>query len=157
MPDVHNTGLKLLAAREYSVASFSEKLQKKFPDQLAEVERVVREFVAKNWLSDSRYAAEFVRDRSTYRGWGPEKIKQHLRQRGVGDDDIAIALEAELDETAQLEQAAASARTKWTQVAQKNPDESDFIRTQRVAKFLVGRGYSYSVAINAVDQARNEN
>lgn len=157
MADAYSTGLKLLAIREHSVASFSEKLHKKFPDTPEEVEKVVGDFVEKKWLSDARYASEFIRDRSEYRGWGPEKIKQHLRQKGVADDVISEALVEGLDETVQLQQATGTARGKWNQFAQKKPDESDFIRSQRVAKFLVGRGFSFEVALSAVDQARNEN
>jgi len=157
MPDPHTTGLKLLAIREHSVASFSEKLHKKFPEQPDEVDRVVGEFVEKKWLSDTRYASEFVRDRATYRGWGPEKIKMHLRRQGVGGAVIADALAEGLDETVQLAQATAAAREKWRQFEHKKPDESDFVRSQRVAQFLVGRGFSFGIAIRAVDQARNEN
>ena len=44
--------------------------------------------------SDSRYAESFVRQRFN-RGHGPLRIRQEMRQKGIPDSDIEIAMESE--------------------------------------------------------------
>jgi len=48
--------------------------------------------MAERLQSDVRFAASYARQRIG-RGYGPLRLREELRQRGVSDADVAIALE----------------------------------------------------------------
>jgi regulatory protein len=82
----------LLARREYSMRELAQKLQARgVPVPLAT--EVIATLADEGLQSDSRFARSFVRERSL-RGKGPVRIGQELRQRGIGAEMSAEALDA---------------------------------------------------------------
>lgn len=55
-------------------------------------------------LDDERFAVRYAEDKRELAGWGPERIRKALRERGLSDDLIEPALAAESRED-QLERA----------------------------------------------------
>ncbi len=86
--------MDLLARREHSRRELTQKLRKRFGDESLIGEQLDR-LVSENLQSDSRYAESFLRQRLN-RGYGPARIEQEMRQRGIADADVREAL-AELD------------------------------------------------------------
>jgi SOS response regulatory protein OraA/RecX len=69
--------LKLLKARDYTVAKLSEKLREKFGEVPPEV---IQQLLQKNFLSDRRFTENYVgrkKDR------GPSQLREELTARGV--------------------------------------------------------------------------
>lgn len=92
--------MDLLARREHTRRELLDKLGSRFPaEQLAaELEQLCREGLQ----SDARFAESFVRGRAL-RGYGPQRIAQELRQRGVAAELAAEAMAtADIDWLAQL-------------------------------------------------------
>ena len=88
--------MNLLARREHSRWELLRKLRRRFPDEqllAAQLQRLADE----NLQSDERYAQSYAWQRSG-RGYGPLRVRQEMRERGLSDDEIASAFEqVELD------------------------------------------------------------
>jgi regulatory protein len=87
--DVRVAAMNLLARREHSLQELQQKLQRRFADAdlVAQVLRVLRE---ENLQSDQRYAESLLRQRLS-RGYGPLRLRQEMRERGLDDAAIDIA------------------------------------------------------------------
>lgn len=82
--------MDLLARREHSRSELLEKLGRRFEKAL--LEPVLDSLADDGLQSDQRFAESFVRHRAQ-RGYGPLRIRQELRQRGVSDSDNTLAFE----------------------------------------------------------------
>jgi regulatory protein len=129
--------LRLLTRRDHSRAELQGKLaaQAESPEQL---EAVLDRLQSERLLSDQRYASQRVVARAGR--YGDARLKQELRQSGVGDDDILAALPEAGDETARCQ--AVWAR-KFKQLPQSAAERAKQMR------FLQYRGFS-SEAIRRV-------
>jgi regulatory protein len=88
--------MNFLARREHTRQELHQKLQRRFPDAAlvaVEVQRLSDE----NLQSDERFAENFVRYRASL-GFGFMHVRQDIRQRGLSDAQIALAVDcAEID------------------------------------------------------------
>jgi regulatory protein len=85
--------MDLLARREHSRRELRQKLLRRFkaPELIdTQLNRLTEE----NLQSDSRYAGSFLRQRIS-RGYGPVRIRQEMRQKGISDAEIELAISAE--------------------------------------------------------------
>ena len=139
-PLAKERALLLLGYREHSSAELVRKLgdcgypgdvARAVADRLTEVELV----------DDGRFAHAWARSRLSC-GYGPRRIRQELVQRGVDsalvDDALAEAVEAESE--AALARKALRGRTP-----------TDPRGRERLLRRLVGRGFSMSAALSALD------
>lgn len=90
---VRIAAMDLLARREHSRRELHQKLLKRFQDAEL-VETQLDRLAEENLQSDSRYASSFLRQRIG-RGYGPRRIRQEMRQRGICDTEIDIAMSEE--------------------------------------------------------------
>jgi len=87
--DLRERALRLLARREHSRAELARKLgQAGFAQD--GIEPLLDEFEEKKWLSDQRFAENYVADHRTRAG--SIKLAYDLRQRGVSDAIIESVL-----------------------------------------------------------------
>ncbi|WP_207796356.1 regulatory protein RecX [Pseudohalioglobus lutimaris] len=91
--DVRVAAMNLLARREHSRKELKQKLQKRFDDESV-IDAQLNQLAEENLQSDSRYAESFVRQRFN-RGYGPLRIRQEMRQKGLSDGEISVAMTAE--------------------------------------------------------------
>ena len=82
--------MDLLARREHSVKELLRKLCERY-EETELIADVVRQLSEDNLVSDSRFAEMYIRSRIG-RQFGPIKIKNDLRERGVSEDKIRFAL-----------------------------------------------------------------
>ncbi len=94
--DIRLAAMNLLARREHSRWELLRKLRRRFPDEqllATELQRLTDE----NLQSDERYAQAYAWQRAG-RGYGPLRLRQEMRERGLSDGEIASAFEhVELD------------------------------------------------------------
>lgn len=84
--------LALLARREHSQAELKQKLLRKYGMQVRElIPAVLQRLTEANYQSDLRFTESFIYSRIE-RGFGPNRIKFELQQKGVSRDLIANAL-----------------------------------------------------------------
>jgi regulatory protein len=111
-----------------------------------EVEGVVERLSAEGALDDARFARDYAADKRELAGWGPDRIRDALFQRGIPYADIEAALSEE-DELSQIERAAAL-------LTRRGPPPSDDVARQRELGYLARRGFSSEVAYEAVRRHR---
>jgi regulatory protein len=94
--DIRRAAMDLLARREHSIRELQHKLRRRF-GATSLIETVLSRLAEENLQSDERYAGSFVRQRAA-RGYGPVRIRQEMREKGLDKPAIAAALErAEID------------------------------------------------------------
>ncbi len=78
----------LLGRKDYTKKQILKKLQTKFAEaSLALINEVIEELTAKNIISDQRFLESYVRSRISA-GWGENKIKLKLREKGIDKELI---------------------------------------------------------------------
>ena len=82
--------LGLLARRDHLRTELEVKLRRRFGDD-DHLHEVLDRLEEEQLLSDQRYTESYVRQRSA-KGYGPERIRQELRQRGATADMAALAV-----------------------------------------------------------------
>lgn len=134
MPDpvvaLRVAALRLLTRRDYCRAELKGKLAAQAESE-EQLDAVLDTLQAERLLSDQRYASQ----RAVARGsrYGNARLKQELRQHGVGDDDIAAALPEAGDET---ERCQAVWARKFRNLPQSVEERAKQMR------FLQYRGFS---------------
>ena len=90
---IRRSALDLLARREHSYAEMLRKLRQRGASvDMAEIE--LERLQENGLLSDERFCEAYVRSRSQ-RGYGPQRLREELRQRGVSE----ALIERELSST----------------------------------------------------------
>lgn len=141
--ELRSRALALLARREHTRAELARKLQAAGYDA-ADVAPLLDEFESKNWLSDRRFAESWVADHRAKSG--SVKLAYELRQRGVPDTVIDEVLRGEED--SELDRARAVWRKKF------GTPPADAAEKARQMRFLLGRGFSTTLANKVIDAPR---
>ena len=89
--EIRNTAIRLLARREHSVVELERKLALRDHESTA-VAEVLAELAGENLQSDDRYAEAYLHSRME-KGFGPERIRAELRERGVSDHLVEMHLQ----------------------------------------------------------------
>jgi regulatory protein len=129
--DARTRALALLARREHTRAELARKLQAAGFDA-GDVQPLLDEFEAKNWLSDRRFAESWVADHRAKSG--RVKLAYELRQHGVPDAVIDEVLGGEED--GELERA----RAVWQKKFGTPP--ANAAERARQMRFLQSRGFA---------------
>lgn len=128
--------MDFLARREYSHQELAVKLVTKYAltaDQLPLLDAMLDALVKDGLLSDRRFAESLVQVRIR-RGQGPRRIIQELRERGIGSELAAAALQTADADWSQL--ARDVAKKKFG--IEAAPDVRQQVRRRR---FLQYRGF----------------
>ena len=102
-----------------------------------EVEELISRLIEEEYLNEKRFALLFASAKSRIKGWGRQKIRYELRQKGISDFCIRKALSA-LDETEYITSFNRLADKKWRSLqAEKNI----FVKKNKWQQFLLQRGF----------------
>jgi regulatory protein len=134
--------LGLLGAREHSRLELVRKLRARGHGEVA-VGRLLDDLSARGLLSEERMAAAYVAERLR-KGFGPLRVRQELRQRGVAD----AVIEPHLDRTGHewLKLMAEVHDKKYGATRPENMKE----RARR-ARFLEYRGFPAALIARYLD------
>ncbi|KAF0891017.1 hypothetical protein E2562_005112 [Oryza meyeriana var. granulata] len=153
--DAEKAAVELLAGRAFTVSELRKKLcAKKFPENA--VDSVIADFKSRGLLNDGYYAESFSRSRWLSSTWGPKRIKQALRQKGVSDAEVDQATrrvfqDGHSNQTMHgisddsMDHLFAQAAKQW-QRGRSLPLEN---RRARVVRWLQYRGFNWAVT-NAI-------
>lgn len=125
--------MDLLARREHGRVELTRKLRKRgAPDEL--IEAALQRLAEEGLLSEARYLESFIAYRARA-GYGPQRIREELGQRGLARSDIEQALrDSGIDWFEQL-------RATWQRkFAGQLP--ADVRERAQQGRFLTYRGYS---------------
>lgn len=142
--DVRLQAMNLLARREHLRQELSLKLGKRFgADAAHEIAVVLDDLESEALLSDQRFTESYIRQR-VGKGYGPDRIRQELRQKGVGGEVLDIALDA-----ADVDWVARAAEVRLKKFGATPPP--DFKEKARQMRFLNYRGFGGEFASAALD------
>ncbi|MEN9658321.1 MAG: hypothetical protein RL571_1786 [Pseudomonadota bacterium] len=142
---LRNKALQHLARRDHARGELRQKLLP-FTEDPSEVDAVLDDFVERGWLSDTRFAEQWVFYRSAR--YGPQRLRAELQQKGVANDIISTVMEEHGDD--ELAQARALWRKRFGSPPQ-NPKEKN-----KQLRFLISRGFSVSVIYKVVGGAEDD-
>ena len=133
-PSLRSRAIGYLARREHSRAELMQKLAPHVEDE-SEVIALLDDLERRGFLSDARFAAEFVRAKS--RRFGAVHIAYALREKGVSQETIDEVLAAVIDGELEL------AHRAWQAKFDALPASLD--ERAKQTRFLVGRGFSSEI------------
>lgn len=84
---INEVAIAALARREHSRLEMRRKLKTRGFDE-ADIDAAIRQLCENNLLSDERFSESYINMRRQ-RGYGPLRIAQELRERGIDDELVA--------------------------------------------------------------------
>ena len=104
------------------------------------IDRVLDRLTEHKLIDDQAFANDWSRSRHLYKGLSRNVLARELRQKGVGDIEITVALEQIAPES---ERAVATALVeKKLRSLQR---ESSEVKYRRISGFLARKGYSHQL------------
>lgn len=136
-PSLKARAVQYLARREYCRSELREKLIRSLPEghDEAQIDELLDELEAKNYLSDERYARSRARTRGAK--FGNARIKMELQRQGLDSETIRDALQP-------LENEQERAMNLWIKRF-KGQKPKDFKEKSKQIRFLANRGFSFDV------------
>lgn len=101
-----------------------------------ELETVMAHLIENDFLNEMRFTEAFVRGKINIKHWGIQKIRTQLIQKGISEYCISKALQR-MDTVSYNENLFHELVKKNSILNEANP----FIRKQKLAKYLIGKGY----------------
>jgi regulatory protein len=145
MTKAMDSALRLLTRREHGAVELCDKLkQKGFSD--LEAKEAVEECQRLGLQSDSRFVEAYSRSRIR-QGYGPLKITQDLKARGIDSDLIHRELAQE------RENWISYAMDVWQKKCKGQTDLS-FIEIQKQQRFLLYRGFGMDTITAVVKEMK---
>lgn len=142
-PHALEAAMKFLALRERSEQEVRSRLRRSCYDENT-IQRVLDTLGLHDLVSDTRFAETWVHARS--RKYGKNRIAQELRMKGISSQEAQTALEA-LPEEEEYRRALDQAQ-KLCRKFQNDP--------KKIAQSLMRKGYSWSLAKRAAEEAVRE-
>jgi regulatory protein len=99
-------------------------------------------------LDDAAYARRYAEDKWELSGWGSERVREALLERGVAPEHIEAALAGDESEM-QVERAA-------TLLVRRGQGLDDDAARSRALGYLTRKGYSYEIAHDAIRACERE-
>jgi regulatory protein len=124
--------LRYLARREHARAELARKLAP-HAESAEELAALLDDLCARRLLCDERYVEMRMHARGAR--FGNARLAQELRQQGVADDLVAVALASGEDEVAR-------ARQVWQKKFGAEPPQLDAASRARQTRFMLSRGFS---------------
>ncbi len=103
-------------------------------------ERTLEKLRSLNYLNDETFARNWARSRAETRGYGPERIEQELRTKGIGQGLIRQVVRETFGQVDERKKAKSLLEKKF-----KSKQFDDLKMLRRAAGFLQRRGYSNKV------------
>ena len=130
---------KYCAYQERCVKEVRDKL-KTFDIAEEEKTKILDYLLDNRFVNDERYAKAFVRGKVNQSGWGVNKIRFHLIQKGIDKDIIDEAL-GQTDEEVYRQRLIEILKTK----AKTIKSASDFEKKRKLAAYAMQKGFEGSL------------
>ena len=139
--------LNLISYRPRSEKEVRLRLKNAEVDETS-IQTVVQRLKDAGLLDDIAFSQQWVESRVRASNRGKRMIRWELKQKGVGDKEIASALEGVDDQQTAYE----AATRRWPRVAALEPRE----RKRKLMEFLARNGFDYDVITNAIKKVLDE-
>ena len=122
------------------------KFQQWDKDHEADSDAVLKRLEQEGFLDEQRYAQAFANDKMRFQGWGRQKIRLQLMQKGITESAILAAL-GQLDEDVYHQTLQNLADKKRRELRR---EKDPYMLKQKLSRFLVGRGFSMDDIMSVV-------
>lgn len=141
--------LRLLAARDYTVARLRDKLtQKLFSREHAE--QILDKLVSEGLVNDRRYAERFAETAlASGRFYGP-RLKMEMRRRGIPEELLSEVIGQVLMEHDEAEDVSMALERRFPVFLFSSATDSE---KRRVLGFLQRKGFGFSAVMKAMKSA----
>ena len=126
---------KYCAYQERCVKDVKDKL-KTFDIAQEAKDEIIDYLLDNRFVSDERFAKSFVRGKVNQSGWGVNKIRFHLVQKGIAKDIIDEAL-GQTDEEAYRQRLISILKSKSKTVKAEN----DYERNRKLVAYAMQKGF----------------
>ena len=145
--------MKLRQYCAYQERSHTEVVQKlwELGVMRSEHDAIVASLIEDDYLNEERFAKAFVGGKFRMKDWGRKKIYYGLKEKGIGDYLIKIAMK-EIDEDIYRKTLADLAQKKFDSLK----DEQYLLRKKKTTDFLLQKGYEpelISAVLNSFGKA----
>ena len=130
---------KYCAYQERCVKDVRDKL-KTYDIPQEDREKILDYLLDNRFVNDERFARSFVRGKINQSGWGVNKIRFHLMQKGIAKDIIDEAL-GQTDEDLYRQRLINILKTKSKTIKA----ETDFERKRKLAAYAMQKGFEASL------------
>ena len=130
---------KYCAYQERCVKDVRDKL-KTFDLPQTEKDKIIDYLLDNRFVNNERFAKSFVRGKVNQSGWGLNKIRFHLVQKGIAKETIDEAL-GQTDEEVYRQRLIDILRTKAKTVKAEN----DFEKKRKLAAYAMQKGFEGSL------------
>ena len=131
----------------FNLLSYRQRSRQELKNRLADkgfspgiIRQVINVLDQLDYIDDREFAVSWIRDRIS-RGFGPYRVRQQLREKGIAEQIIEEQLEAEYDFELEYELAEELARKKKGRYRNK----SDWEARNKLKQVLKRKGFSFSV------------
>lgn len=135
---------KYCAYQERCVKDVRDKL-KTFEIPEEEKTKILDYLIDNRFVNDERFAKAFVRGKVNQNGWGLNKIRFHLMQKGIDKEIIAEAL-GQTDEEVYRQRLIDILKTKSKTVKAAN----DYEKKRKLAAYAMQKGFEGSLVWSVV-------
>lgn len=146
-PEQALNALMRLCARAEKSSGDARRLMRGWGLSAADAEGVLRQLVAHRFVDDQRYAAAFVREKTSLNGWGVHKIRAALRRKEVAAEVIEEALRS-IDREAGVERLQQQLLRKNRTLKAANAYE----RRTKLLRYGLSLGYDYGTVSEVIPQ-----
>ncbi|MEX2588813.1 MAG: regulatory protein RecX [Chitinophagales bacterium] len=140
--------MRYCAYQERCPADIRKKAAK-FEISEAETEALIKRLIEENYIDIKRYASAYARGKFHQNKWGKVKIEQGLRQKEIDEKHIDYGLR-EISRKEYSDTLQKLIAQKWKSANGKN----DFEKKQKLAAFLLRKGYESDLVWDLVNQIK---
>lgn len=144
-------------SKAYNYLSFRQRTTKELRTYLLEkefsistAEQVINLLTEAGYIDDFEFAKIYIRDKSTYKNFGPYRLKNELIQKGISKEFIEIAIKEEYHE--ELQELIDLVKSKYSSIIHENSQK----RYRRIGGFLQRRGHSFETIKKVLDSIDRE-
>jgi regulatory protein len=137
---------KYCAYQERCVKDVRDKL-KTFDLPQKEKDKILDYLVDNRFVNDERFARSFVRGKINQSGWGINKIRFHLIQKGIAKDIIDEAL-GRTDEEVYRQRLIDILKTKSKTIKA----ETDFEKKRKLAAYAIQKGFEANLVWEVIKE-----
>ena len=138
--DAMQIAMKFCGYRERSKKEVEDKLiAKNFNQKIIKV--CIERLVELDYLNNIRFSKSFSRGKNNNNRWGKNKIKFHLKNKGLTDDEINIGIES-IDEESYL-----NILKKNIEIYNKKLKEPD---RNKLIGHLINKGYEMDIILRYI-------
>jgi regulatory protein len=138
--------LRILTARDYTVARLQEKLCGRAFDE-SDVEAALGRMVSEGWVDDRRFAERFVESALASGRYYGHRLRQEMRRRGLQPELVAEVLGRVLVERDEVEEVRAIVERRFSGFSFSTASDRE---KRRTIGFLQRRGFSFSAIMSAL-------